>query len=298
MNLWLKTRRFLGHVRRNPAHAWTLLQHRLECRTGVSLWWLSPSRIRTRALERRRTLPLPPGARAYGNYFLDPARVEEGGVVVSGGVGLDVSFDRAVAERHRVRLLLVDPTPRTRRFVAGLDLPGEWSFEPVALSDRDGTIELFATHHADPEESASLSIEARGSHRQRLSVRAVRLPTLLAAYGAECPTVLKLDIEGSAPAVLRDAVAAGLEPEQLVFELERPLSLWRVGPWIGEVESLLDLLESRGYRFHPTRRDNVGFQVELLAIRDRPGSARRSNLTRTVARTRAKTGVRGVGDGS
>lgn len=273
MNILRKARTFLSLLVKSPLHAWDVVQLKLEARLGRSLHFLSDRRRATRRFELANTEEVPAGFRAYGNYVLDPAAIGERPVVFSAGVGEFIDFDLALLERHDVRLFLIDPTPSSRRFIETVDLPPNASFHPVAIADRDGEIEMFSDNlEEDLEATPSISSRNQGFGSKSLRVPCRRIRTLMEEHGIGQLDVLKLDIEGAAIAALRDTLAEGIRPTQIAAEFERPRSAAEVGAYLAELEALFGALRRAGYRIYRTRPDTIGFQVEVLAVRDRTGA--------------------------
>lgn len=268
MNLIRKVRTFVSIFRRSPVQAWDVFQLKLETRLGRSVHQLSTRRRATRAFELRHTQQVPNHLSGYGNYILDPDVIGDRPVVFSAGVGEYIDFDRALLERHDVRLFLIDPTPNSRRYIETADLPSNATFHPIALSDYDGQIELFSDNiEGDFEKTASLSSQDRGFGGKGAFVECRRVKTLMAEGGVEHLDILKLDIEGAAIAVLHDTLDAGIYPTQIAAEFERPSRSSEVQTYLRDLEALFAKLKRAGYRIYRTRPDTIGFQVEVLAVR-------------------------------
>jgi hypothetical protein len=230
MNPFRKARTFLSIFSKSPLQAWDVFQLKLENRLGRSVHGLSGRRRSTRRFELNHTEKVPSHFRSYGNYILDPDVIGEKPVVFSAGVGEFIDFDRALLEQHDVRLFLIDPTPSSKRYIEQANLPANASFHALAISNKDGQIELFPDNVEED--------------------------------------ILKLDIEGAAIAALNDTLDAGIYPTQIAAEFERPIRSRDVHTYIRELEDLFSKLRQAGYRIYRTRPDTIGFQVEVLAVRD------------------------------
>lgn len=279
MGMIRKAQTFLSLLAKNPIHAWDVLQLKLEVRLGLSLHFLSGRRRVTHRFELANTEEVPADFRAYGNYVLDPRVIGERPVVFSAGVGEFIDFDLALLERHDVRLFLFDPTPSSKRYIETVDLPPNATFHAVAIADRDGEIEMFSDNlEENLEATPSISCRNQGFGSKALRVPCHRIKTLMEEHRIAHLDVLKLDIEGGAIAALRDTLAEGIRPTQIAAEFERPRSPAEVGAYLAELEALFGELRRAGYRIYRTRPDTIGFQVEVLAIRNqrRRGDGRRA----------------------
>ncbi|MGQ0559079.1 MAG: FkbM family methyltransferase [Sphingosinicella sp.] len=268
MKLLRKASTFLFMLRRRPKQAIELLQLRTEGRLGISLHFLSPRRALTRRFELRNTRQPAPGLVPYGNYLLDPELLGPRPVVFSLGVGQFIDFDRALLDRHDVKLFLFDPTPASARFISSADLPANAHFASVAVADHDGEIEMFTDDlESDFEATSSVSMINRGFHAGGFTVPCRRVGTLMKEHDVTRLDVIKLDIEGAAIAVLNDMLDAGILPTQIAAEFERPESLREVRAYIGELDRLFGRLKTAGYCLYRTRPELLGCQVEILAVR-------------------------------
>ena len=267
-----KVRTLARIARRNPLEAWDLMLLRSERALGVSLHGLSRRRRMTRRFELANSEPVNGRLRAYGNYYLDPTALPDRPIVFSIGVGDDISFDRALLDRHDVRLFLFDPTPRSARFIAEAGLPPNVSFAPIAVADHDGTMTMFIDDlEPNIDTTTSVSVQRRGAEDEGLEFTCRRVPTLMKEQGVSDLDVLKLDIEGAAIGVLEDVLEAGIRPTQIAAEFERPERLPDVRAYLKALEQLFGKLRSLGYRVYRTRPDCKGFQVEVLAVREAGG---------------------------
>ncbi len=268
MSVARKLRTLFFIAKRRPAQAWELLQIRAERKVGVSLFFLSARRSITHAFEALRTKKVSTELRQYGNYFLAAAAIPPHPVVFSLGVGQDISFDRALMDRHEVRLFLFDPTPASKRFIDGLDLPSNVRFFPLAIADHDGTVAIFSDDlEKDLQRTSSISIFNRGFYESAGSVQCKKISTLMTEHGLAHLDILKLDIEGAAIQVLEDLLREGIFPTQVACEFERPEKMTEVYAYLRRLGALFDKFEAAGYELFRTRQTDKGCQIEVLAIR-------------------------------
>ena len=188
---------------------------------------------------------------SYGGWTFVNHPSLQGSVIISAGVGEDVSFDVAFARKFDARVILVDPTPRAiahyeslaKRFgqpsscpydqrggnqpVEAYDLsgigPSQLSLVPMALWNESTSLRFFLPPDSD---SVSCSIvNYQSDYRQdtdHIEVDAVPLDQLLERHqidSSELP-LLKLDIEGAEIEVLEDLLAKGITPLQILVEFD------------------------------------------------------------------------------
>ena len=289
MNVLRKLRTFGFILRHRPAQAWELLQIRTERSLGVPLFFLSLRRLATYVFEAMNTLPVSGDLAEYGNYRLSTSRLGSQPVVFSVGIGKELSFDLAILERHDARLFLFDPTPTSKIHVEGLNLPPNAQFCPVAVTDRDGTVELFIDDlESDFQAASSVSIFNRGFGDKGFTVDCRRIKTLMAERGLTHLDVLKMDIEGAAIIALRDVLRDGIRPTQIACEFERPEGIRETYSFLRDIAALFDDLKKAGYTIYRTRELDKGCQIEVVAVRS-PNAPAETPIEPTRGSPRATT---------
>jgi FkbM family methyltransferase len=250
------------------------IRTRIFRQTGFYLgvpYALSKSRRNVSRLEK--FIDRPEDLVMMGNYELDGSFLPKRPIVVSAGVGKNVKFEESlIKDNPETVLVLVDPTPVSCRYLESHPINEKVRFFPVALSDKDGELELFSDSKTKTtfDNSYSLSIYPRGVDKKKvLKVKTWRLKTLMKEADIERVDVLKMDIEGSAPSVLSDMLNSSIFPNQIACEIEvPPASEISITDFVEEIQNLLIRLESNGYRVYNIRREphKRGRSLEILAI--------------------------------
>ncbi|HET6337247.1 MAG TPA: FkbM family methyltransferase [Polyangiales bacterium] len=157
------------------------------------------------------------------SWHIAPARLRADSVVVSAGVGTDISFEQELIEYTGCRVLLLDPSPTG---IATMARPenqcSRIEFLPVGLAGTDGELVLNP-----PRVAAEGSFWAAPSATP--SQDALRLPcrslsSLARERGFSRIDLLKMDIEGSEYDVIDDLVRSGLELGQVCVEFHHFMS--------------------------------------------------------------------------
>jgi len=186
----------------------------------------------------------------YGcKSFLPPPSNFDRLVVISGGVGEDISFDVELAALYNCRIFLVDPTElafkhfsqvinclgnkptqsysdSSRQSVSSYDLSNvsstSFEFLPYALWDENKSVDFFSPPDSSRDSSGSIS----GIHNfyklsdNRIKVKAVTIRQILSRFSIDYINILKLDIEGAALEVLSKMFCDGIFPEQILVEVD------------------------------------------------------------------------------
>lgn len=141
----------------------------------------------------------------HGARFCDWAtpcgHVSSESVIYSFGVGEDASWDLGLIEAHGCRIHAFDPTPRSAAWIESNIEDARFSHREVALSDHDGSLELWLPLN-DDHVSASCEKSGRTSERS-VTVPCRSLAGLMEDLGHDRIDVLKMDIEGAEYRVIR-----------------------------------------------------------------------------------------------
>lgn len=220
----------------------------------------------------------------YGGWYCCPALLGSERTAMCCGAGEDISFDVALNAKWGMRIICVDPTPRSVRHVESFlaanrdgrrmlieagplsyQMNGfreaEFTFVACAVWSSDGVLDLFA-----PKDPAHVSYSAVNLQHtsEMIQVRSSTVGTLLGDFGVARLSLLKLDIEGAEYEVLRSMLGAGILPEQLLVEFDQinqPLTAFF---WVDLVR-ILRALRGAGYRLVHRERANYAF-IHLSAL--------------------------------
>jgi FkbM family methyltransferase len=139
------------------------------------------------------------------------------------GVGLDASFDFALAERG-AEVHAFDPTPAAIAYMERVNA-GRVAFHPWGVLDSDSTMRLYQPMSADHGSHFLHDLHQTGKFHE---VPCYRLATIMGKLGHDRIDLMKMDIEGSWYEALQDMVAAGIRPGILEVEYDSPAPIWRV----------------------------------------------------------------------
>lgn len=139
------------------------------------------------------------------------------------GVGLDASFDFALAERG-AEVHAFDPTPTAIAYMER-ENAGRVRFHPWGVLDHDGTMRLYAPLSETHGSHFLHDLHRTGQYHE---VPCLRLGSIVARLGHDRIDLLKMDIEGSWYEVIPDMLDAGLRPPLLQVEYDSPAPVWRV----------------------------------------------------------------------
>jgi FkbM family methyltransferase len=147
-------------------------------------------------------------------WHIDTGRFGRAPVVLSAGVGKDISFEKELVQYYGARVLLLDPSPTGARTmqnpenqVAGVE------FLPVGLAGADGTRSFAAP--INPDEG---SFRLGDSSAERVVFECRSLSSLAGERGLRAIDILKIDIEGFEYEVIEDLARSAIPVGQICVE--------------------------------------------------------------------------------
>lgn len=185
----------------------------------------------------------------YGGWPVIEKLMDSDCVVLSFGLGEDISFDLGVIDSFNCRVIGFDPTPKSVQWLAKQSLPEQFEFINVGLAGETGTITFNAPENPEyASYSATHEFSTSGTDNQKKIVLPVKdLNTLVSELSLERIDVLKMDIEGSENEVIESLKDSAIRPIQILVEFHHRIH----GTGFARTKAALDTLESMGYRlFH------------------------------------------------
>lgn len=179
--------------------------------------------VRGRRIHRAEvSLPYVYLGTEYGGWPLLEGEITDRSLILSFGLGTDISFDLAAIERFGCRVIGFDPTPKSIAWLSRQTLPVNFTFHGIGIGAADGEADFFPPENA---EHTSFSAQVGAGRGDVSPIRAPirRLSTLLADFDLPVPDVLKMDIEGFEYEVLGDLLSTGMRPRQVLIEFHHTM---------------------------------------------------------------------------
>lgn len=165
-----------------------------------------------------------------------------GSIVYSFGVGTDISFELSLIDKYGCTVNAFDPTPRSVEWLRSQVVPNRFKFFNYGIADFDGTL-MFYPPLSNNHVSFSATRRADTRQRSGVSLPVHKLATIMELNGHTRVDLLKMDIEGSEYAVLRDILQSDIPIAQLLVEFHHRFDREALK---GTREAINALLE-RGY---------------------------------------------------
>lgn len=197
----------------------------------------------------------------YGGWPLLNGTVDQNTIIVSVGLGEDISFDLAVIQRFGCQVHGCDPTPKSLQWLRAQRLPPQFYVHALGLGDKDGPVAVIP-----PANETHVSFSATRGHDQdgdAIDIDIVTLPTLMRQIGVDRLDVLKMDIEGFEYGVVDALVASSIRPGQLLIEFHHGMYTYQAV----DTRRAVDALRSAGYRlfYVSSGGHEYGFVREAMA---------------------------------
>ena len=153
---------------------------------------------------------------SYGGFFVDPNMLNSSSVVLSFGIGEDMSFDMELYSLGVRKIHLFDPTPKSIAFVKDSNIPEDIKFFNYGILS-DDQYQKFYLPKNDNFVSASV-IQHPNLKDNFVNVEFKKLATIMKELNIRDIDLLKMDIEGSEFDVLENILHSEIYPTQICVE--------------------------------------------------------------------------------
>lgn len=157
---------------------------------------------------------------AYGRWTVAdrPLATTVSPIVLSFGLGDDISFDEGMIRRYGARVYGFDPTPSSLEWLDGRGTPPRMEIHPIGLANFDGAQKFVL-----PPTERRGNFSARAMVGRTVTLDVARYQSIVRKLGLTRVDLVKLDIEGSEYDVLPDLLSSSVCPLQLLVEFHHRL---------------------------------------------------------------------------
>ncbi len=180
-------------------------------------FWVKP---KTNMLELQRL------GTDYGGWTVPVEFLNEGSICYCIGVGLDASFDFALADMFKCKVFSFDPIPKAIAYMESQHYDRKHlKFMPIGVWDGNTQLRFYSP--ANNKETSHSVFDLHGTGKY-FTAECRKLSTIMQDLGHDHIDLLKLDIEGAWRKVIQNIVDERIDISILCVELDSPTSLARV----------------------------------------------------------------------
>ena len=179
----------------------------------------------------------------YGGWLIDLSLVPPESVIISAGVGEDISFDLELITRKKCNVVGIDPTVKSHRFIdKHVDLKNFTLLKKALTSKNDDLIEIYKNKNPDHVSESILPNHRAVKGFDYYLADTVNLPFLFEKYNNV--SLIKLDIEGSEYEVINELEFMPDSVKQICIEFHHFCS----EKTLEDTKKCIQKLESLGFK--------------------------------------------------
>ena len=144
----------------------------------------------------------------YGGWVIDLDSIKDGDTIICGGMGEDISFEEELLKHKDVKIIEIDPTEKSHRFLENKFLEDSELSQKINLikgaieSETQEKVKIFKNKFPDYV-SESVNNSHSYVYDDFYEVDVISIKKLKEDYN---PSFIKIDIEGSEYNVLEDCI--------------------------------------------------------------------------------------------
>jgi FkbM family methyltransferase len=156
----------------------------------------------------------------YGGWIVavEPLSKAANPIVLSFGLGDDISFDEEISRRYGARVYGFDPTTASLDWIAAHGKPANMEVYPIGIAKFDGRQRFLL-----PAKDRRGNFSAKATAGHPIVCDVMRYHSILRVLELQHIDVMKLDVEGAEYDVIPDILAAPVVPVQLLIEFHHRL---------------------------------------------------------------------------
>jgi len=139
----------------------------------------------------------------YGGWTIDVDLIKDGDTIIDAGLGEDITFDQELSKIKNIKIIDIDPTPKSHKFIERLNLPNLTLIKKAVEVNDGEIINMYKNTNPEWVSESTFSDHANVDKQNYYEVDTVSLKTLIKKHN---PSLVKLDIEGTEYEVLSDCI--------------------------------------------------------------------------------------------
>lgn len=241
------------------------ITNRIEKRLNFPVFlFISPYRLICFFLERILFKKLPYNLQNYeneGGYIWHKINQGDKINIISAGIGTNIDFEEHISKNYQInKFICIDPTYAGKETIEKKQL--KCDFIKGAVFNFVGKTKIFKPPNAN---DSNYSINNLFNSDQFINVDCHTIKSICEKYDIKNIDILKLDVEGIACDILVDCYHNHILPNQICFELEKPIFINQF-KYFYELFKFNNLFKER-YEIYYYTSTKLGQRVELLCIK-------------------------------
>mgnify|MGYP003110335940 CR=1 FL=1 len=143
----------------------------------------------------------------YGGWAICLDLVPSESLIISAGVGEDISFDEALITLKKCKILGIDPTPKSHQYIETLNPPNFTLLKGALVGGGESTVKIFKQKNPDYVSESIIESNKNCSDDYHLAP-AFNLTSIISQNSSIA--VLKLDIEGAEYEMIEEIGNSGI----------------------------------------------------------------------------------------
>jgi len=153
----------------------------------------------------------------YGGFFCCPDLLNSQSIVYSFGLGEDITFDKAIIEKHDCQVFGFDPTPKSLAWLNTQKIPKGFKYYNFGIGIDSGDVNFFLPKNPDYV-SGSIVVQTNINPEETITIKVKSFSDITKYLGHKKIDVLKMDIEGIEYALIDSIVGTDIIINQILIE--------------------------------------------------------------------------------
>ncbi len=178
----------------------------------------------------------------FGGWDIFIDDINKDSVVLSFGLGEDITFDTELIERFNLKVHGFDPTPKSIDWIESQTLSNNFVLHKTGLADFNGTIDFNPPD--DPNHVSHTILERSSTNSSSIKAPVKNINTIVSELELDEIDIIKMDIEGAEYSVITDFVSTNVRPKQLLIEFHHRFP----GVGVSKTANAINEIRAMGYR--------------------------------------------------
>ena len=177
-----------------------------------------------------------------GGWHVAISDIDANSIVLSFGLGEDISFDHDLIDYFDLKVYGFDPTPKSIKWIKSLVLKKNFQFREIGIANFDGTVKFYPPKN--PEHVSHTIFSSCSNTDQYIEVPVESIGTISQKLNVHTIDIMKMDIEGAEYDVISNLKITNIRPKQILVEFHHRF----LSDGVNKTKLAVYQLRSLGYR--------------------------------------------------